>query len=137
LILSCGRNLLWEQAGLLAEKLARKREIEVGHREEFLRIQSMYMPRDLLQAMGLFELPSQCVVNIAPFDTHLLDIDISDLERYAPESLVGRLPKLALGADANMRGGNSHSLSDSGFQSGGELLKPFDPLWFTSCISNM
>jgi autophagy-related protein 11 len=112
-------KLYMGQAGLLAEKLARKREIEVGHREEFLRIQSMYMPRDVLQAMGLFELPSQCVVNIAPFDTHLLDIDISDLERYAPESLVGRLPKLALGADANMRGGNSRSLSDSGFQSGG------------------
>ncbi len=107
----------------MAEKLARKREVEVERREEFLRFQSMYIPREVLQAMGLFEVPSQCVVNIAPFDTNLLDIDISDLERYAPESLVGRLPK-ASGPDFNMKG-MSHSLSDSGFQSGGEVLGLF------------
>jgi autophagy-related protein 11 len=97
------------QAGQLAEKLARKREAEVSRREEFLRVQSMYIQREVLQAMGLFENPSQCIVNIAPFDTNLLDIDINDVERYAPESLVGR----------RMRGG-SRSLSNSGFQSSGE-----------------
>lgn len=102
------------QAGQLAEKLASKREAEVARREEFLRVQSMYIQRDVLQAMGLFENPSQCIVNIAPFDMNLLDIDIDDVERYAPESLVGRLMR---GPDQKMRGG-SPSLSNSGFQSG-------------------
>lgn len=106
------------QAGQLAEKLARKREAEVARREEFLRVQSVYILREVLQAMGLFEVPSQCVVNIAPFDTNLLDIDVVDLERYAPEALVGRLPK---GVDHNMRG-SSHSLSESGFRSSGEIF---------------
>lgn len=103
------------QAGQLAEKLARKREAEVARREDFLRVQSMYIQRDVLQAMGLFENPSQCIVNIAPFDMNLLDIDIDDVERYAPESLVGRLMR---GPDQKMRGG-SPSLSNSGFQSSG------------------
>lgn len=103
------------QAGQLAEKLARKREAEVARREEFLRVQSMYIQRDVLQAMGLFENPSQCIVNIAPFDMNLLDIDIDDVERYAPESLVGRLMR---GPDQKMRG-VSPSLSNSGFQSSG------------------
>lgn len=103
------------QAGQLAEKLARKREAEVARREEFLRVQSMYIHREVLQAMGLFENPSQCIVNIAPFDTNLLDIDINDVERYAPESLVGRLMR---GPDQKMRGG-SRSLSNSGYQSSG------------------
>ncbi|KAJ7550899.1 hypothetical protein O6H91_07G123700 [Diphasiastrum complanatum] len=88
-------KLYMGQAGQLAEKLARKREAEIARREDFLRVQSVYIPRDVLEAMGLFEIPSQCVVNIAPFDIHLLDIDVADLERYAPESLVGPLLKAA------------------------------------------
>jgi uncharacterized coiled-coil protein SlyX len=39
--------------------------------------------------MGLYDAPNQCDVNISPFDTNLLDIDISDLDRYAPDYLVG------------------------------------------------
>ena len=103
------------QAGQLAEKLARKRDAEVARREEFVRVQSMYIHREVLQAMGLFENPSQCIVNISPYDTNLLDIDIMDVERYAPESLVGRLTR---GPDQKPRGG-SRSLSNSGYQSSG------------------
>ncbi|GFY88789.1 hypothetical protein Acr_06g0007290 [Actinidia rufa] len=75
-------------AGQLAEKLATKREAEVRRREEFLKIHSSFMPRDILASMGLNDTPSQCEVNIPPFDTKLLDIDIPDLDRYAPEHLV-------------------------------------------------
>lgn len=88
----------------------------MARREDFLRVQSVYMPREMLQAMGLFELPSQCIVNIAPFDTNLLEIDINDVERYAPEALVGRLMK---GPDQIMKG-SSRSLSNSGFQTSGK-----------------
>ncbi|EFJ12217.1 hypothetical protein SELMODRAFT_182539 [Selaginella moellendorffii] len=91
-------KLYMGQAGQLAEKLARKREMEMARREEFLQVQSLYIPRDVLAAMGLFDAPSQCIVNIAPFDVGLLDIDMADLERYAPESLVGALYKVAEGA---------------------------------------
>lgn len=80
-----------EQAGQLAEKLARKREEEVAQREEFLRVQSGFIPPNLMQEMGLYDMPSQCVVNIAPFDTNLLNIDVEDLGLYAPESLFGPL----------------------------------------------
>ncbi|XP_024403661.1 autophagy-related protein 11 [Physcomitrium patens] len=117
-------KLYMGQAGQLAEKLARKREAEIARREEFLRVQSMYIHREVLQAMGLFEIPSQCIVNIAPFDTNLLDIDVNDIERYAPESLVGRLMK---GPDQNPRG-SSRSLSNSGFQSSGGSQGTMDAL---------
>jgi hypothetical protein len=80
-------------AGQLAEKLATKREDEVRRREEFLKIHSVYIPRDILAAMGLFDNPSPCDVNIAPFDTSLIGIDISDIERYAPEYLLGLKPE--------------------------------------------
>ncbi|KAL9271465.1 Autophagy-related protein [Drosera capensis] len=76
-------------AGHFAEKLAAKRENEMRRREEFLKAQSPYIPRDVIALMGLFDTPSQCDVNIPPFDTSLLDIDIADIDRYAPESLVG------------------------------------------------
>lgn len=82
-------KLYMGQAGQLAEKLARRREIEVARREAFMRVHSLYLPREVIQAMGLFENPSQCVVNIAPFDTHLLDLDVADLDRFAPEHLKG------------------------------------------------
>ncbi|KAL9242220.1 hypothetical protein vseg_016241 [Gypsophila vaccaria] len=77
-------------AGQLAEQLAVKRDNEVRRREEFLNAQRLYIPRDILSAMGLFDNPSQCDVNLVPFDTNLLDIDIADIDCYAPESLVGR-----------------------------------------------
>lgn len=82
-------KLYMGMAGQLAEKLATKREDEVRRREEFLKAQSSYIPRDILASMGLFDTPSQCDVNIVPFDTNLLDINIGDIDRFAPESLVG------------------------------------------------
>jgi autophagy-related protein 11 len=54
-----------------------------------LKAYGSYIPRDVLASMGLYDTPSQCNVNIAPFDTGLLDIDISDLDQYAPEYLAG------------------------------------------------
>ncbi|KAJ4839785.1 oligomeric, coiled-coil, peripheral membrane protein [Turnera subulata] len=82
-------KLYMGMAGQLAERLATKREVEVRRREEFLKAHSSYIPRDVLASMGLYDTPSQCDVNIAPFDTHLLDVDMSDLDRYAPEYLAG------------------------------------------------
>lgn len=82
-------KLYMGQAGQLAERMARKREVEAARREEFLRVQSAFIPRDLLISMGLFGAPGQCVVNIEPYDTSLLDIDIKDLEKYAPELIFG------------------------------------------------
>ncbi|XP_042487340.1 autophagy-related protein 11-like [Macadamia integrifolia] len=82
-------KLYMGMAGQLAERLATKREVEVRRREEFLKAQSAFIPRDILASIGLFDNPNQCDVNIAPFDTNLLDIDIVDIDRYAPEYLVG------------------------------------------------
>ncbi|KAL8096211.1 autophagy-related protein 11 isoform X2 [Apium graveolens] len=86
-------KLYMGMAGQLAERLATKREAEVRRREEFLKVHSLYIPRDILTSMGLYDNPNQCDVNIAPFDSNLLDIDISDIERYAPEYLVGLYSK--------------------------------------------
>ncbi|KAK4479454.1 hypothetical protein RD792_014968 [Penstemon davidsonii] len=77
------------KAGQLAEKLATERNTEVRRREDFLKVHSTYIPRDILASMGLYDTPNPCDVNVAPFDTNLLDIDLSDIERYAPESLLG------------------------------------------------
>ncbi|XP_052199937.1 autophagy-related protein 11 isoform X2 [Diospyros lotus] len=82
-------KLYMGMAGQLAEKLAIKRETEVRVREEFLKIHGSFIPRDILASMGLYDTPSQCDVNITPFDTNLLDIDMSDLDCYAPEYLLG------------------------------------------------
>lgn len=82
-------KLYMGMAGQLAERIAIKRDAEVRRREEFLKVYSSYIPRDILALMGLNDTPSQCDVNIAPFDTNLLDIDLSDIERYAPEYLIG------------------------------------------------
>uniref|UniRef100_A0A2P2MDT1 Uncharacterized protein n=2 Tax=Rhizophora mucronata TaxID=61149 RepID=A0A2P2MDT1_RHIMU len=82
-------KLYMGMAGQLAERLATKREAEVRRREEFLKAHVLHIPSDVLASMGLYDTPSQCDVNIAPFDTNLLDIDISDLDRYAPEYLAG------------------------------------------------
>lgn len=81
-------KLYMGMAGQLAEKLATKRDAEVRKREEFLKVNSSFIPRDILASMGLYDTPNQCDVNITPFDTNLLDIDISDVDRYAPEYLV-------------------------------------------------
>lgn len=82
-------KLYMGMTGQLAERLATKREAEIRRREEFLKSQVAYIPDDVLAAMGLYDTPSQCNVNIAPFDTSLLDIDIQDIDRYAPEYLTG------------------------------------------------
>ncbi|KAJ7561098.1 hypothetical protein O6H91_03G013900 [Diphasiastrum complanatum] len=82
-------KLYMGQAVQLAEKLAKKREVELARRKEFFAVQSAYIPHDLLLAMGLLDVPSQCVVSIAPYDTNLLDVDVVDVDRYAPDSLVG------------------------------------------------
>ncbi|KAK4257584.1 hypothetical protein QN277_007152 [Acacia crassicarpa] len=87
-------KLYMGMAGQLAEKLARKRDIEIRKREEFLRSHSAYIPREVLASMGLFDTPSQFDVNIAPFDSNLLHIDISDVDFYAPEHLTGIASKL-------------------------------------------
>ncbi|BBN09232.1 autophagy-related protein 11 [Marchantia polymorpha subsp. ruderalis] len=108
-------KLFMGQAGQLAERMARKREAEVARREEFLKEQSHYFNREVLELLGLYENPSQCVVNIPPFDTQLLELDIVDVERYAPEALVGPLLKIS-GTDG--RGGSTRSLSDSAFHTG-------------------
>ncbi|KAJ4953141.1 hypothetical protein NE237_029973 [Protea cynaroides] len=82
-------KLYMGMAGQLAERLAIKREVEVRRREEFLKAQNPFIPRDIIASMGLFDTPNQCDVNIAPFDTNLLDIDIADVDRYAPKYFVG------------------------------------------------
>ncbi|CAL1414994.1 unnamed protein product [Linum trigynum] len=82
-------KLYMGMAGQLAERLATKREAEVRRREEFLKLHGVYIPRDILASMGLYDTPSQCDVNVAPFDTNLLDVDFHDLDRYAPEYLAG------------------------------------------------
>lgn len=102
-------KLYMGMAGQLAERLATKREAEVRRREEFLKAHSSYIPRDVLASMGLYDTPNQCDVNIAPFDTGLLDIDIPDLDRYAPEYLAG------LSSKGSFRG--SYSMSNDSSQS--------------------
>lgn len=82
-------KLYMGQAGQLAERMARNREAEISRREEFLRSRSGSLPREILVSLGLFSAPSQCVINIEPYDGDLLDIDIMDLEKYAPELMFG------------------------------------------------
>lgn len=76
-------------AGQLAERLAAERENEIRRREGFCKAWNKYIPNDILASMGLFDSPSQCDVNIVPFDTHLIDIDVNDVDRYAPQSVIG------------------------------------------------
>ncbi|KAI3444054.1 hypothetical protein Pfo_000719 [Paulownia fortunei] len=102
------------KAGQLAEKLATERDAEVRRREEFLKVQSTYIPRDILASMGLYDTPNPCDVNVTPFDTNLLDVDLSDVERYAPESLLGPSPK----SEKHGASRTSLSMSNDGSQSG-------------------
>ncbi|XP_074560711.1 autophagy-related protein 11-like [Curcuma longa] len=85
----CSLKLYMGLAGQLAEKLATEREAEIRRRESFFKTWSKYIPNDLLNTMGLFDLPSQCDVHITPFDGNLLEIDMEDVDRFAPVSLVG------------------------------------------------
>ncbi|XP_039024116.1 autophagy-related protein 11-like [Hibiscus syriacus] len=101
-------KLYMGMAGQLAERLATKREAEVRRREEFLKAHGLYIPKDILASMGLYDTPNQCDVNIAPFDTALLDIDIPELDHYAPEYLVGLPSK-----PASLRGSSSLSNESS------------------------
>ncbi|KAL5207671.1 hypothetical protein ABZP36_032106 [Zizania latifolia] len=80
-------------AGQLAEKIATEREAELRRREAFLRTWSKYIPEDIMVSMGLFDSPSQCDVTVAPFDCNLLPIDVDDVEKLAPQSLVGSFLK--------------------------------------------
>lgn len=101
-------KLYMGMAGQLAEKLAIEREAEVRKREEFLKAHGLCIPKDVLASMGLYDTPSQCDVNIAPFDTALLDIDIPDLDHYAPEYLAG-LPTKVEKAASSLRSSISMS----------------------------
>ncbi|KAG8372533.1 hypothetical protein BUALT_Bualt12G0076000 [Buddleja alternifolia] len=98
------------KAGQLAEKLATERDAEVMRREAFLKMHSTYIPRDILASMGLYDTPNPCDVNVTPFDTNLLDIDLSDIDRYAPDSLFGSSPK-------SEKALSSLSMSNDGSQS--------------------
>ncbi|KAI3446710.1 hypothetical protein Pfo_003375 [Paulownia fortunei] len=100
------------KAGQLAEKLATERDAEVRRREEFLKVHNTYIPRDILSSMGLYDTPNPCDVNVTPFDSNLLDIDLSDLERYAPESLLGLSSK----SEKHGTSRSSLSMSDDGSQ---------------------
>lgn len=103
-------KLYMGMAGQLAEKLAMKRETEVRKREEFLKTHGPFVPRDVLASMGLYDTPTQCDVNVAPYDTSLLNIEISDVDRYAPEFLVGLHSKIAsLKSSLTMSGDSSLS----------------------------
>ncbi|XP_009108968.1 autophagy-related protein 11 [Brassica rapa] len=88
-------KLYMGMAGQLAEKLAMKRETEVRRREEFLKTHGPFVPRDVLASMGLYDTPTQCDVNVAPYDTSLINIEMADVDRYAPEYLVGLHSKFA------------------------------------------
>lgn len=119
------KKIYMGKAGQLAEKLAAERGIEVRRRDEFLKVNSTYIPRDILASMGLFDTPNPCNVNVNPFDSNLLDLDISDVDRYAPDSLMGLSPK-----HGAMR--TSLSISNDGSQSsdtegtGVDLHEKFD-----------
>ncbi|XVF47870.1 hypothetical protein PTKIN_Ptkin03bG0145100 [Pterospermum kingtungense] len=105
-------KLYMGMAGQLAERLATKREVEVRRREEFLKAHGLYIPKDVLASMGLYDTPNQCDVNITPFDTTLLDIDFPDLEHYAPEHLAGLPTKVekasSLRSSISMTNESSH-----------------------------
>ncbi|XP_022937559.1 autophagy-related protein 11 [Cucurbita moschata] len=82
-------KLYMGMAGQMAERLARKREDEVRRREMFLTEHSGYFPRDVIESMGLNDMPNPCDVHITPYDDRLINVDISDLDHYAPEYLLG------------------------------------------------
>ncbi|CAD6247851.1 unnamed protein product [Miscanthus lutarioriparius] len=80
-------------AGTYAEKLATECQNEKTRREDFHRTWSRYIPDDVMCSMGLFDSPSQCDVKVAPFDRYLLPIDVDDVEKLAPQSILGSFLK--------------------------------------------
>lgn len=80
-------------AGTYAEKLATECQNEKTRREDFHRTWSRYIPDDVMCSMGLFDSPSQCDVKVAPFDCDLLPIDVDDVEKLAPQSILGSFLK--------------------------------------------
>lgn len=93
-------------AGQMAERLARKREDEVRRREMFLSEHIGYFPRDVIESMGLNDTPNPCDVHITPYDDRLIDVDISDLDHYAPEYLLGfasKSEKQGVSKDSSMK----------------------------------
>ncbi|KAG0463096.1 hypothetical protein HPP92_021572 [Vanilla planifolia] len=87
------KKLYMGLAGQLQERLAAEREVEIRRREGFLKSWSKYIPRDVLASMGLFDSPNPCNVNMDTFDSNLLDIDAFDVDRFAPQSLIGIFPR--------------------------------------------
>jgi len=71
--------------------------------------------------MGLFDSPSQCDVKVAPFDLDLLPIDVDDVEKLAPQSILGSFlksersqlakPLLSNSTSGNLNKSEQHSLS--------------------------
>ena len=118
-------KLYMGMAGQLAEKLATKRDVEVRRREEFVKAHNPYIPRDILASMGLNDIPNQCDVNLAPFDASLLDIDISDLDRYAPEYLAG-LPSKIERHGTSSKGSFSMSHSAEAEENTVDALEKYD-----------
>ncbi|CAA6662251.1 unnamed protein product [Spirodela intermedia] len=108
-------KLYMGKAGEYAERLARERELEIGRRSEFLRAQGRFIPRDILATMGLFDNPKPCDVNVAPFDTNLLEIDFAELNRYAPEHLAAPLARK--GSSLSEMEGNADALTETGEES--------------------
>lgn len=80
-------------AGTYAEKLAAECENEKTRREDFHRTWSRYIRDDIMCSMGLFDSPSQCDIKVAPFDCDLLPIDVDDVEKLAPQSVLGSFLK--------------------------------------------
>jgi autophagy-related protein 11 len=80
-------------AGTYAEKMAMECDSEKTRREDFYRAWSKYIPDDIMGSMGLFDSPSQCDIKVASFDHDLLPIDVDDVEKLAPQSLVGSFLK--------------------------------------------
>ncbi|CBI36572.3 unnamed protein product, partial [Vitis vinifera] len=119
-------KLYMGMAGQLAEKLATKREAEVRRREEFVKAHNPYIPRDILASMGLNDTPNQCDVNLAPFDTSLLDIDISNLDRYAPEYLAGLPSKIERHGSTTSKGSFSMSHSAEAEENTVDALEKYD-----------
>lgn len=103
-------KLYMGKAGELAERLATMRETEIRRREEFQKLYGSYVPRDVIISMGLYDIPTQCDVNVAPFDTNLLDFEIWDLDQYAPGYLVG----LSFKTENRGGSGSSYVISNDG-----------------------
>lgn len=80
-------------AGTYAEKLATECQNEKTRREDFHRTWSRYIPDDVMCSMGLFDSPSQCDVKVASFDCDLLPIDVDDVDKLAPQSILGSFLK--------------------------------------------